>query len=105
VPANPTRPIRGSSAHGPRPSCSEASEGSGDRATLVCLSLSPSTTAGEEKADDDDHEHARQMEHQPANVLPLTCGTREFTIAPSARRTRERAAVPSGAAACLDGWP
>ena len=33
------------------------------------------------------------------NALPLTCGTREPTIAPSATGTRERAPMPSGAAA------
>ena len=36
---------------------------------------------------------------QKPNALPLTGGTGESTIAPSARGTRERAPVPSGAAA------
>jgi hypothetical protein len=36
---------------------------------------------------------------QRSNVMPLTCGTRDSRYT-RARRTRERAPMPSGAAAC-----
>ena len=42
---------------------------------------------------------ANRFRRRPYNVLPLTCGTREPTIAPSARGARERGPVSSGAAA------
>src|SRR5258705_8062932 len=46
------------------------------------------------------NERVRQvLRHRRANGLPLTCGTRESTIAPSARGAREQTPMPSGAAA------